>query len=539
MAPRRAVREVVESELSLGEESDREDDASVRNDNGSAYVPNARHSSSEDESDETDSRSPSPVAAPVAMGNVPVSTPPSSAPAADQHAPIPSYDRSMAGQTQLTFDRAVGSMAVSAASLPVAPAVTQSVAAQPMPPAVMQPVDVEPPAKRGPGRPRTAGKAKSKGLKRVRSAASLADDESAQHRKGTVKWAAARMDETSAEMRAATADLVRRINDATTNAQSERMEIRTLTARLDKLQAEVRSLREERNNIFDSGSESGESPVRKTGNKRKSRSPRGPAKRVRPSQPSSDGSSSDSDEPAPIKRKMNPIPLEQRISEPEHRTRLPPSLPPPFQATASSSTVPRPPHTTPATHRNSKDDVPAPPQRTQPAHPVASSSQVQAGRRDRDASSSRPTRDDRHRDGNVQQSSYAGGSQRGRDASRGRGRGGGSKGKGRDNSHGRHLPPPFEREPDVVWVEMGPVSWGTRSRDVFLAFCDHIDADNFGPAPRPVYVSDPDKDGYANAKFVGANYRNARENAEQMIHVWTAWSRGTQQYLHVNVSLLQ
>jgi hypothetical protein len=76
--------------------------------------------------------------------------------------------------------------------------------------------------------------------------------------------------------------------------------------KVQTLTDELQALREERQNvIFDTGSDSDDAPVRKTGPKRKAASPRvsRAAKRARPTH-GYDSDSSD-DAPAPTRRKLN------------------------------------------------------------------------------------------------------------------------------------------------------------------------------------------------------------------------------------------
>ena len=77
---------------------------------------------------------------------------------------------------------------------------------------------------------------------------------------------------------------------------------------------------------------------------------------------------------------------------------------------------------------------------------------------------------------------------------------------------------------------VGPVNWGTRSRDVFILLCERIEADGHGPAPIPVYVSKPDHEGFATARFVPGDYGTARETAELMAAAWESWAGTNEKY---------
>ncbi|KAJ7038893.1 hypothetical protein C8F04DRAFT_331373 [Mycena alexandri] len=323
----------------------------------------------------------------------------------------------------------------------------------------------------------------------------------------------------------------------------------------------------------DTGSESEYSVVRRSGNKRKNRSPRESvtAKRSRRALSSSSSSESDSDDAAPASaRQPNPLSLEQRISDaPGQRgpsvapLRGPSVAPlrgphPPSAPTSSSALRSLPPvfHTASTAHGGpaGRRDLPEPfdtagsraehssasvreEERGRQPYPAAGASREPAT-----ASSSRPAPAPSARGGDGSHTSrldgpdqrggdrgYVGGSGgRGRGGSRGRGGGaGGRHGKGRADNTINDLPPPFSSEPTEAWVEAGPVSWGNRSREVFTNFCRHIDSDGFGPAPLPAFVTKPDHEGYARAKFVGGEYRTARENAQALMHAWNTWAHVT------------
>ncbi|KAJ6518340.1 hypothetical protein C8R47DRAFT_1205396 [Mycena vitilis] len=229
--------------------------------------------------------------------------------------------------------------------------------------------------------------------------------------------------------------------------------------------------------------------------------------------------------PAPRPR-ANPIPLEQRISEAGPSTRRLTEPPPPLHAESyAPPESPRSAAGAAATARAASSSTrTAPP----PAHlqarsqDRAPSAPWQGGERGAGASSQPAPARGHHDDG-------------------GRRRGRGGKGKGRDEGRDdalANLPPPFERESSEVWVEVGPVNWGTQSREVFKNFCADIVAAKCGPAPVPVYVTKPDNAGYAKAKFVGGNYRSARENAEALVMGWGKWSHETGQSLHVTLDIL-
>ncbi|KAJ6518324.1 hypothetical protein C8R47DRAFT_1205379 [Mycena vitilis] len=215
----------------------------------------------------------------------------SSAPA--QTPVFPSHNRSMVEQTKVTYNRATGALAAASSApaalnaapvLPAPPAAgppPAAVAAAPtvasapapaaapsVPAAVVTPVSAT--AKRGPGRPK-----KAKSVTRAQSSASLAEDGAKNPGKNTVRYGLQQLEATKEEMRVVTGNLVDRVNDASTTAESARVEIDSLRATLHKLEQEMAALRAERDNVFDTGSESGESPVRTTGNKRKGRSPAG------------------------------------------------------------------------------------------------------------------------------------------------------------------------------------------------------------------------------------------------------------------------
>jgi hypothetical protein len=78
---------------------------------------------------------------------------------------------------------------------------------------------------------------------------------------------------------------------------------------------------------------------------------------------------------------------------------------------------------------------------------------------------------------------------------------------------------------------VGKVAWGTRSRDVFVDFCERIEACDLGPAPIPAFVSHPDKESYVRATYTGSQTETAHEQAEAMVRAWNSWCKTSK---HVN-----
>ncbi|KAJ7788753.1 hypothetical protein B0H14DRAFT_2627958 [Mycena olivaceomarginata] len=283
--------------------------------------------------------------------------------------------------------------------------------------------------------------------------------------------------------------------------------IERMGRKVQTLTDELQALREERQNvIFDTGSDSDDAPVRKTGPKRKAASPR-------------------------VSRAAKPEPLEQRISEarsvyaddddgiaPALSPSPPPSptkkAPPPsgpartqFQSSAHAASSSHPPqwapppshpYTAPAPHANASTSSMAP------------QSFAASGRRD-----------------DYQSSSACRGNSRGRGGDYGRGRGGGGKGKGR----ARDVDVAPALDDSRAQIIVGKVAWGTRSRDVFVDFCERIEACDLGPAPIPAFVSHPDKESYVRATYTGSQTETAHEQAEAMVRAWNSWCKTSK---HVN-----
>ncbi|KAJ6552680.1 hypothetical protein DFH09DRAFT_1319122 [Mycena vulgaris] len=80
---------------------------------------------------------------------------------------------------------------------------------------------------------------------------------------------------------------------------------------------------------------------------------------------------------------------------------------------------------------------------------------------------------------------------------------------------------------DEARVEVGPISWGSRSGDIFTTFCERIERDRGGTVPRPAWVSNPDDSGYAVAHFFRTGNVTAWDNAAAMALAWNDWSPGT------------
>ncbi|KAJ7442014.1 hypothetical protein FB451DRAFT_1298100 [Mycena latifolia] len=263
----------------------------------------------------------------------------------------PSNDRSMVGQTRYSYDLATGSRdasvawvaslgcltTASTAPTTVAPAelAATEASSKSVPPASavptlpVQPAPTEGPASAVDPKPKRSAR-KSKNVpaagdtpnptpapapvKRTPSTSSAGGSKA-----GTIAWGVERFIETRAEMKGLVQALTDRVDDTAATTDACRLEIKTLTAKLKRVEDEMAALRAERNNIFDTGSESGESTVRTTGNKRKAHSPRasGAVKRARQDRSSTEGSDSEGDAPGPAHPPARSIiPLEQRISDP-------------------------------------------------------------------------------------------------------------------------------------------------------------------------------------------------------------------------------
>ncbi|KAJ7730088.1 hypothetical protein DFH07DRAFT_969286 [Mycena maculata] len=330
--------------------------------------------------------------------------------------------------------------------------------------------------------------------------------------------------------------LTSRVNDAAATAASVSTEIKTLMAKIARLENEIRTLRDERANIFYSGSESGEPPVWKTGNKRKGRSPHAPAptKRAHAVQPSRSDSDHDNNTPIDSQRvstQQTNIPLEQRISSPgRHEDSglppplgLPPALRPSRPSSYQNDSGRGRGASQPSQSKRGESSAPKPwvnppplvsallPPTWSPTYPSNDYDDGYHHESQSQASS--------FQERNEGRGSSSAGSSHAREA------GGGNRGRGKgrvrsDNSHRNdlfpsrnardtNLPRPFE-EPEVAWVDVGSIVWGEKSRDVFWRFCDKIETDNHGPAPRPEYVSNPDKQGHARGRFVAGNFRTVR-----------------------------
>ncbi|KAJ7893685.1 hypothetical protein B0H14DRAFT_3666308 [Mycena olivaceomarginata] len=268
--------------------------------------------------------------------------------------------------------------------------------------------------------------------------------------------------------------------------------------KVQTLTDELQALREERQNvIFDTGSDSDDAPVRKTGTKRKAASPR----------VSRAAKLTAATTPGAYPRQAEP--LEQRISEarsvyaddddgiaPALSPSPPPSptkkAPPPsgpartqFQSSAHAASSSHPPqwapppshpYTAPAPHANASTSSMAP------------QSFAASGRRD-----------------DYQSSSARRGNSRGRGGDYGRGRGGGGKGKGR----ARDVDVAPALDDSRAQIIVGKVAWGTRSRDVFVDFCERIEA----------------------STYTGSQTETAHEQAEAMVRAWNSWCKTSK---HVN-----
>ncbi|KAJ7031050.1 hypothetical protein C8F04DRAFT_1263321 [Mycena alexandri] len=258
------------------------------------------------------------------------------------------------------------------------------------------------------------------------------------------------------------------------------------------------------------------SVVRRSGNKRKGRSPRASAtaKRARPAQNVSSSSESESDSPRsrPTHR-ANPLPLEQRISDAPVRqdpanNYLPPLLPLPPPVTSSSS----------ASAANPSRSLP-------PVFHTASLGHGGPHHRSRDLPQALDTPDPQAGELSAHRHAYPGTSREtGPSSSRPPAHASGSRGVPQIQPTGHY---DVEHRGVAAWVEVGPVTWGARTRETFGIFCDHIEAAEYGPAPRPIYVTNADERGYVRAKFVGGNYRNARENAQGLADAWNIWAHTT------------
>jgi hypothetical protein len=453
-------------------------------------------------------------------------------------APLPSHDRRMVAQTTGTFERATARTAAIPAT-PVLPAGTPSestpIATVPTPsgsnPTVAATTDADgdAPAKRRPGRPRKptadANAGPSSSVQRTASVASVSEEP----RRGTIAWGVQQLQAARDEMNRLYDDIVDRVDDSTTTAESCRVEIQTLVARLDRMGKQVRvlaediqALRDERQNvIFDTGSESEDVPVRKSGPKRRGASPRlsRPTKRSHPTH----GSDSDSSDGAPpaVRRRPNPVPLEQRISDArtvyaDDMGDIAPALSPSPPSSPTKRAAPAPPISTrtPAQPPAHIATAVQQPQRLPTAvhHATAPAPHPSSSMRPQDHAGS-SHRDEHH------QSSARRGSSRGRGGDYGRGRGAKGKGRARDTDVAPALD--NSRAPVIV----GKVAWGSRSRDVFIDFCGRIEACGYGPAPTPAYVSHPDKESFVRASYTGSQTETALEQAEMMVAAWNEWCK--------------
>jgi hypothetical protein len=72
---------------------------------------------------------------------------------------------------------------------------------------------------------------------------------------------------------------------------------------------------------------------------------------------------------------------------------------------------------------------------------------------------------------------------------------------------------------------VGKIDWGARSRDVFVDFCKRIEREEYGPAPYPAYVSNPDSEAFVRATYTGSETDTALEQAEAMVIAWNRWCR--------------
>ncbi|KAJ6576955.1 hypothetical protein DFH09DRAFT_1276354 [Mycena vulgaris] len=227
----------------------------------------------------------------------------------------------------------------------------------------------------------------------------------------------------------------------------------------------------------DTGSESEPTPVRKTGSKHES---------------------SESDHaPAAIRRKPNPVPLEQRISEARSaRSDIAPSL------QSASHAVPKKVahssvHAPGCAAVSARDDILASGPHSSSPYPPG------------------PSRwDVNHHPG----SSHRGGF-RGRGGGQGCGPGGKGKARMRDSDVAPALSARAGSEAQIVVVK---VDWTKRSFEVFKGFCNEIEFRGFGPAPIPTYVSRPDPDSFVTATYTATPTVTARDQAEAIVNTWNA-----------------
>ncbi|KAJ7714026.1 hypothetical protein DFH07DRAFT_785843 [Mycena maculata] len=434
--------------------------------------------------------------------------------------PVPSHRRSLAKQGPAVLAKALASANTATAEDTTVPGASDMAAP---PTSVPAPAPVgDPPKKRKPGCPKNEAS-----LSRTASTSSITEKPPA---KNSVAYGLACLEQVRTEMKALIEGINKKVSNANIKAETCRLELRTMAQKLDQLEGELRALREERQNIFDdTGSESGESPVHVSGNKRTVASPRANAK-VKRSHPTADpeeGEYSEGEHTAHNARTA--VPLKQRMSDapaPRHGQRGE-NLPPPFTAPALDAAAPAS-----ACPRAAPSAGKIPPVSPAFRDYMRPNQEMDSGFRSSSRSESHlaSSRGDRGRAA----------------ASRGQGTG---KGKDKDRRqrdasyHHGDLPPPFHipvpnanLQGEVAEVRIRPIVWGPRSHETLQWFCHHIETDQCGPAPDPNWVDNPDVDGFAVAHFVG---RGSHAAAADLTDVWNRWvHRRGNQYNATSATLL-
>ncbi|KAJ7677959.1 hypothetical protein DFH06DRAFT_1316750 [Mycena polygramma] len=366
---------------------------------------------------------------------------------------------------------------------------------------------------------------------------SLADategDDPSKPKKNTVAFALTRIAEERADCEAVSADIVRRVNDARSSAESAKVAIKTLSQKLKKheselaaLRAEVREMRAERQteaqNCYDTGSESGESdavPVASSASKRKAPSPppaAGASKRQRQEAGLEDAPAG--------KSKMS---LQDRISHPNAPHPVPAHPAPTHSRDHRSGALPPPANAGNPRPMPTQSDRGGPSNHAGPSSGGAGPSST-AWTEHR---APPPRRQDGRGDSGPSRGGWGGGN---------RGRGGQKKSRGAshggDMHHGNPLPPPAyppatTQQSRRAELEIGPIEWGQASYNTLLRFCDTIDEAGFGPVPEPTWVDRPDVRNFVIASFP------SQSAATQFADAWNGWCRDTQ-YQHTSANFL-
>ncbi|KAJ7168280.1 hypothetical protein C8R43DRAFT_1121447 [Mycena crocata] len=397
--------------------------------------------------------------------------------------------------------------------------------------------------------------------------------------KSSVAWVNGQLETHKVETRKIMRGLSDRIEDSSATAESCRQEVQTVLERLDAIEGMVKELlvkrREIRAGSYDTGSSSDEeTPMRRSGNKCKSRSPialnaakhrrndqYGTASELDADVPAQNSQTASTRDAPPLahnpgsvraasRNNAPPVPLEQCLSDAPRQSMhaREDSFPPPFHPTTS-----HPPQIHSAPPRRVENNASS-------SHaPMQASSSHTAGNATASSSHSRQYEPSGRSDAGEASSSawnpadpglrgHQGqrGSERGRGCGGERGGRGGrggrgtpnAKGKGRDHGQAQDvlLPPPFDPEPETADVEVGPLTilhprTCDTTCDTILNFIQMIErAATRGdpPVPKPFWVGATDAGGYVVACFRGRNYQSVTENARDFADAWNRWACGTQ-----------